>query len=40
MSFEKLKKKEDKERFKEFSEGLQKDPYIEETLDILNDILS
>lgn len=34
------KKKEDKERFKEFSEELGKDPYIEETINILDDILS
>ena len=39
-SAKKLKKKEDKERFKEFSEQLQKDPYIGETLAILGDITS
>ncbi len=37
---DKLKRKEDRERFKEFSEGLQKDPYIVESINILNDILS
>ncbi len=37
---DKIKRKEDKERFKEFTEGLQKDPYITESINILNDILS
>ena len=36
----KLADKERKERIKEWSDGLQKDPYIEETLEILEDMSS
>lgn len=39
-SGKKLKNDADKERFDEFKESLQKDPYIEETINILKDILS
>jgi carboxyl-terminal processing protease len=39
-SIKPLKKEEDKEKFKDFQEGLQKDPDIEETMFILKDLLS
>ena len=39
MKMKKLVNDDAKERFKEFSEGLQKDPVITETLNIINDAL-
>jgi carboxyl-terminal processing protease len=39
-SGKKLKTEDEKERFDEYRETLQKDPYIEESINILNDVLS
>jgi carboxyl-terminal processing protease len=40
QALKKYTRDEDKEKFKEFSETLKKDPYLEESLFILNDLLN